>query len=146
FTDKILSLKYTWPTVLLFLVVLGGIYRGIFTPTEAGAIGAFGAIIISIAMGRLNFRKFLEALLEAGQTTAFIMLLIIGAYILMKFLAVSKLTLLLGATVANSTRASHGHFRRYSHPVHHSGYVPGHCFCCHTHYPRSLPRCFNHRV
>jgi tripartite ATP-independent transporter DctM subunit len=101
FTDKIVSLKYTWPTVVLFLVVLGGIYRGIFTPTEAGAIGAFGALVISIAMGRLNFRKFLEALLEAGQTTAFIMLLIIGAYILMKFLAVSKLTLLLGATVAN---------------------------------------------
>ena len=101
FTDKIVSLKFTWPTVVLFLVVLGGIYRGIFTPTEAGAIGAFGALVISIAMGRLNFRKFLEALLEAGQTTAFIMLLIIGAYILMKFLAVSKLTLLLGATVAN---------------------------------------------
>jgi C4-dicarboxylate transporter DctM subunit len=101
FTDKVVSLKYTWPTVLLFLVVLGGIYRGIFTPTEAGAIGAFGALVISIAMGRLNFRKFLEALLEAGQTTAFIMLLIIGAYILMKFLAVSKLTLLLGSTVAN---------------------------------------------
>ena len=101
FKEKVVSLKLTWPVVVLFLVVLGGIYGGVFTPTEGGAIGAFGALVISIAMGRLNFKKFLAALLEGGQTTAFIMLLIIGAYILMKFLAVSKLTILLGATVAN---------------------------------------------
>jgi C4-dicarboxylate transporter DctM subunit len=101
FKEKIVSLRLTWPVVLLFLLVLGGIYGGVFTPTEAGAIGAFGALVISVAMGRLNFKKFLESVLEAGQTTAFIMLLIIGAYILMKFLAVSKLTLLLGATVAH---------------------------------------------
>jgi tripartite ATP-independent transporter DctM subunit len=99
--EKIVSLKYTWPMVALFLLVLGGIYGGIFTPTEAGAIGAFGALVISIVMRRLTFKKFLDSVLEAGQTTAFIMLLIIGAYILMKFLAVSKLTILLGTTVAN---------------------------------------------
>lgn len=101
FKEKVASLRFTWPVVLLFLVVLGGIYGGVFTPTEGGAIGAFGALVISIAMGRLNFKKFLVALLEGGQMTAFIMLLIIGAYILMKFLAVSKLTILLGSTVAN---------------------------------------------
>jgi C4-dicarboxylate transporter DctM subunit len=101
FMEKVVSLRLTWPVVLLFLVVLGGIYGGVFTPTEGGAIGAFGALVISIAMGRLNFKKFLAALLEGGQTTAFIMFLIIGAYILMKFLAVSKLTILLGSTVAN---------------------------------------------
>jgi C4-dicarboxylate transporter DctM subunit len=101
FMEKVVSLRLTWPVLVLFLVVLGGIYGGVFTPTEAGAIGAFGALVISIVMGRLSFKKFLAALLEGGQTTAFIMLLIIGAYILMKFLAVSKLTLLLGSTVAN---------------------------------------------
>jgi C4-dicarboxylate transporter DctM subunit len=101
FIEKVVSLRLTWPVVLLFILVLGGIYGGVFTPTEAGAIGAFGALVISVVMGRLNFKKFLAALLEGGQTTAFIMLLIIGAYILMKFLAVSKLTLLLGATVAH---------------------------------------------
>jgi C4-dicarboxylate transporter, DctM subunit len=101
FMEKVVSLRLTWPVVLLFLLVLGGIYGGVFTPTEGGAIGAFGALVIGIAMGRLNFKKFLAALLEGGQTTAFIMLLIIGAYLLMKFLAVSKLTILLGSTVAN---------------------------------------------
>lgn len=99
--EKIVSLKYTWPMVALFLLVLGGIYGGVFTPTEAGAIGAFGALVISIVMGRMTFKKFLDSVLEAGRTTAFVMLLIIGAYILMKFLAVSKLTILLGTTVAN---------------------------------------------
>jgi C4-dicarboxylate transporter DctM subunit len=101
FMEKVVSLRLTWPVVLLFVLVLGGIYGGVFTPTEGGAIGAFGALVIGIAMGRLNFKKFLAALLEGGQTTAFIMLLIIGAYLLMKFLAVSKLTILLGTTVAN---------------------------------------------
>ena len=99
--EKIASLKYTWPMVALFLLVLGGIYGGVFTPTEAGAIGAFGAFVVSVIMKRLTIRKFFDGVLEAGQTTAFIMLLIIGAYILMKFLAVSKLTILLGETVAN---------------------------------------------
>jgi tripartite ATP-independent transporter DctM subunit len=97
---KVVSLKLTWPMVVLFLLVLGGIYAGIFTPTEAGAIGAFGALVITLAMRRLTLKKFTAAFLEAGQTTAFIMLLIIGAYILMKFLAVSNLTILLGDTIA----------------------------------------------
>jgi len=100
FREKILSLKFTWPMVLLFLVVLGGIYLGVFTPTEGGAVGAFGAVVITAAMRRLNFKKLRDSILEATQTTAFIMLLIIGAYILMKFLAVSQLTILMGTTVA----------------------------------------------
>ena len=100
FKEKILSLKGTWHTLLLFLIVLGGIYGGIFTPTEAGAIGAFGAIVITALCRRLTVKGLLESLLEAGQTTAFVFLLIIGAYILMKFLAVSKLPFMLSETVA----------------------------------------------
>ena len=100
FKDKVVSLKLTWPTVLLFLVVLGGIYMGVFTPTEGGAVGAFGALVITISMRRLNFKKFVAAALESTQTTALVMLLIIGAYILMKFLAVSQLTTLMSTFVA----------------------------------------------
>lgn len=100
FRQKVVSLKGTWPTLLLFIVVLGGIYQGVFTPTEGGAVGAFGALVITAAMRRLNFQKLRDCILEATQTTAMVMLLIIGAYILMKFLAVSKLTILMGTTVA----------------------------------------------
>lgn len=100
FKEKLVSLKLTWPTVLLFIVVLGGIYRGVFTPTEGGAVGAFGALVITVAMRRLSFKKFRSAILETAQTTGMIMLLIIGAYILMKFLAVSQLTTAMGEFVA----------------------------------------------
>jgi len=99
--EKAIATKGIWPTLLLFIVVLGGIYLGIFTPTEGGAVGAFGALVIGAAMLRLNFKKIRDAILEATQTTALVMLLIIGAYILMKFLAVSGITLWLGATVAS---------------------------------------------
>jgi tripartite ATP-independent transporter DctM subunit len=98
--EKIFSLKGTWHTLLLFLIVLGGIYGGVFTPTEAGAIGAFGAVVITGLCGRLRVKNFFDSLLEAGQTTAFIFLLIIGAFILMKFLAVSELPFMLSETVA----------------------------------------------
>jgi tripartite ATP-independent transporter DctM subunit len=97
--EKIVSLKGTWAMIVLFLLIIGGIYGGIFTPTEAGAVGAFAALVIAFVMRRFSFRKLLDSLTEAGQTTAFIMLLIIGAYILMKFLAVSQLTLALGSVV-----------------------------------------------
>lgn len=100
FKAKIVSLKGTWHTILLFLIVLGGIYGGIFTPTEAGAIGAFGAIMITALSGRLTPKGFFSSLLEAAQTTAMVFLLIIGAYILMKFLAVSKLPFVLSEQVA----------------------------------------------
>jgi tripartite ATP-independent transporter DctM subunit len=97
--EKAISSKGVWPTLLLFIIVLGGIYLGVFTPTEGGAVGCLGALIISAAMLRLNFQKFRDGILEATQTTAMVMLLIIGAYILMKFLAVSGLPGLLGTTV-----------------------------------------------
>lgn len=98
--ERIRSLKGTWHTILLFLLVLGGIYGGIFTPTEAGGIGAFGAIVITMASGRISVKQLFEALLEAGQTAAMVFMMIIGAYILMKFLAISKLPLFLSETVA----------------------------------------------
>ncbi|MFC1862704.1 TRAP transporter large permease [Thermodesulfobacteriota bacterium] len=101
FKEKLISLKGTWHTILLFLLVLGGIYGGIFTPTEAGAIGAFGAILITALCGRLSLKGLMDSLLEAGMTTAFVFLLIIGAYILMKFLAVSKLPTLLSIIIAD---------------------------------------------
>jgi len=91
FKVKVVSLKKTWHVILLFLLVLGGIYGGIFTPTEAGAIGAFGALVIVAVTGQLTRKIFLDILKEAGWTSAMIFLIVIGAFIFMKFLAISKL-------------------------------------------------------
>ncbi len=89
--DKILSLKYTWAPIVLFLLVMGGIYLGFFTPTEAGAVGAFGATVITAISGRLTMKGFIAGLMETGKTTAMIMVLIMGAMIFMRFLAISTL-------------------------------------------------------
>jgi tripartite ATP-independent transporter DctM subunit len=77
--------------MLLFLLVLGGIYGGIFTPTEAGAIGAFGAFVIVVSTGQLTRRTLMDILKESTTTSAMIFLVVVGAFIFMKFLGISKL-------------------------------------------------------
>jgi C4-dicarboxylate transporter DctM subunit len=91
FKEKIASLKYTWAMLTLFLLVMGGIYGGWFTPTEAGAVGAFGAMVISGISGKVTRKNFSASILEAAQTTAMIVLLIASAFVFMKFMAVSRL-------------------------------------------------------
>jgi len=93
--EKVSSLKHVWHVLILFLLVLGGIWGGIFTPTEAGAIGAFGAIVITAASRRLTSRILFDSLKETMQVTGMIFLLIIGAYIFIRFLALSKLPFML---------------------------------------------------
>ena len=89
--QKVSSLKNTWGMISLFLLVIGGIYLGIFTPTEAGAVGAFGAIAISLAGRRLTRANFSKSMVETAKITAMIVLLITGAFIFLRFLAVSQL-------------------------------------------------------
>jgi C4-dicarboxylate transporter DctM subunit len=98
--EKIVSLKGVWHALLLFLIVFGGIYGGVFTPTEAGGVGAFGALVITALTGQLNFKNLRDSLMDATKVTAMVMLLIIGAYILMKFMAVSRLPFALSEVVA----------------------------------------------
>jgi C4-dicarboxylate transporter DctM subunit len=103
FGEKVVSLKNTWPILVLFLLVLGGIYVGFFTPTEAGAVGAFGAIVITFISRRLTVRILTNSLLEAAKTTAMIMILVMGAFILMRFLTISGLTSLMAGTIGSLT-------------------------------------------
>jgi C4-dicarboxylate transporter DctM subunit len=84
------SLVRIWPTVVLFVLVLGGIYLAIVTPTEAGALGAFGASIIAVfIMRRMGFKLFVHSLLEAAGLTAVILFLIMGAQVFGRFLSIS---------------------------------------------------------
>jgi tripartite ATP-independent transporter DctM subunit len=91
FKQKASSLKSTWSVLALIVIVIGGMYGGIFTATEGGAVGAFGAIIISIVMGRITLRNFKEALFETFRTTGMIFTLILGGYILMRFIAITNI-------------------------------------------------------
>jgi C4-dicarboxylate transporter DctM subunit len=80
-----------WPVLLIFVLVIGGIYVGVFTPTEAAAIGAFGVGLTALVKGRLDRVSLVNCLLETGKATAMIFLILLGAELLNGFIALSRL-------------------------------------------------------
>ncbi len=90
------------PIVILIALVLGGIYGGYFTPTEAGAAGALGALVISLAKRRLTWASFWQVLVQTGHTTSSICFLIIGASLYSRMLAMSGMPGWLGSWVVES--------------------------------------------
>jgi tripartite ATP-independent transporter DctM subunit len=85
------SLYGVWGIMFLFLLVMGGIYSGFFTPTYAGAVGAFGAFLIVIAKRRLNRKTLLDTFKDAGVTTSVIFIIVIGGIIFARFLTYTGL-------------------------------------------------------
>ncbi|MCL6638968.1 MAG: TRAP transporter large permease subunit, partial [Firmicutes bacterium] len=79
------------PTLLLFVFVIGGLFRGWFTPTESGAFGAFGAMVIALAMGKLNFANLREALFGTIKSATMVVTLMVGAMVFGRFLAITRL-------------------------------------------------------
>ena len=92
FKERIYSLKDIWPMLLLITVVISAIYTGFATATEAGAVGAFAALLIALIKRRLTFEGFKESLLSALKTTTMILTIIIGAYIFGYFLTMTQVT------------------------------------------------------
>lgn len=88
---KFKALQGTWVVLVLFLLVIGGLYLGVFSPTEAGGVGAFGALIFGFARRRLNWKSFKDSLLEVGWSTAMLMTILLGAMFLTYFLVISRL-------------------------------------------------------
>ena len=96
------SLTSVWPVAAIFFSVIGGIYFGVFTPTEAAAIGAAATALAAIASGRLSWSAFVSSLLETAQATGMIFLILISAEIFNSFLAVSQVTTALADALAAS--------------------------------------------
>ncbi|WP_372612700.1 TRAP transporter large permease [Aquicoccus sp.] len=90
------------PIVLLIGLVLGGIYGGIFTPIEAGAVGAGGAIVIGVLRRKLSWRDFWQVLTDTGLVTASISFLIIAAQMYSRMLSLSGVPMEFGAFVAGA--------------------------------------------
>lgn len=88
---KFFALKGTWGVLVLIVLIIGGIYSGVFTPTEAGGAGAFGAFLMALFMRRLTKERLKESLLETGRTTIMIFAIIVGVLIFVRFLALSGL-------------------------------------------------------
>jgi tripartite ATP-independent transporter DctM subunit len=76
--------------LLVFLLSVGGLFAGWFTPTEAGAVGACGVLLVSLLQKRLDWRKIKKSLVDTTRTTAMIMLMIAGAVIFGRFMAISR--------------------------------------------------------
>ncbi|MBN2442698.1 MAG: TRAP transporter large permease [Spirochaetales bacterium] len=91
--EKIISLKGVVETILLFVVVMGGMFLGFFTPTEAGAIGAAGSLIIAIVKRKLTFKTLIRSLKETIRTSCMILVIVAGAVIFGHFLAVTQIPL-----------------------------------------------------
>ena len=89
--EKVMSFASCGEIIGLILLILGGIVLGWFSPTEAGAIGAFGAIVFSLFRRRLNWGKFRNALVETMKTTGMLYGILIGAFVFKYFLAVTTI-------------------------------------------------------
>ena len=90
--EKVFSLTKVTPVFLTFIVVIGGIYGGIFTPTEAAGIGVLALVVIAIVMRRLNWENFKQSLLKSMHTSAMIFIIIIGGHMMGKFVVFTGLT------------------------------------------------------
>ena len=88
---RFLSLYRMWGIFSLFLLVIGGIYFGIFAPTYAGAVGAFGAFVIVLAKRRMNLQVLMNTLKDAVVTTSTIFIIVVGGMIFARFLTYTGL-------------------------------------------------------
>lgn len=89
--EKLLALRDVWTVALVFLVVMGGIYTGAFTPTEGAGIGAVGMALIAVFYGGMRMQGFVDTMLETAMTSALIFVILLGAGVLNAFLGFSRL-------------------------------------------------------
>lgn len=93
--QRFASLGKLFPTLLIFLIVIGGIYGGIFTPSEAGATGSIGVLLVALFMKKLTFNAVRESLHQAGVISSVIFMILVGGIMLSKFLVQTDITPLL---------------------------------------------------
>ncbi|MBW1801939.1 MAG: TRAP transporter large permease [Deltaproteobacteria bacterium] len=101
FKTKLKALKKTWEVVVLFIVVIGGIYTGVFTPTEAAGVGAFGTFFFALVKGRLDWENFKESLVNTVRTCGMIFFIVLGAMIFGYFLSVTRIPSELSSAVGD---------------------------------------------
>ncbi len=87
--ERMAALRDTWPILLVMIGIFGGLFGGVFTPTEAGAIGAFLACLVALLRGSLDWRRFRMAAEETVITTGALIVIAVGATLLARFLTLS---------------------------------------------------------
>lgn len=89
--QKLRSLTHLGETLSVFVLVMGGLFIGLFTPTEAAGVGVFGVFVVSLINRQLTWPGFVKSLYETLRTSCMVMLLIAGATVFGKFLAVTRI-------------------------------------------------------
>ena len=89
--EKLRALRKVGGVLALFLLVLGGLYGGVFTPTEGAGIGAAGALLITLLMRRMTWAAFVKALVDSVRTTVMIFTILIGALVFKNFMVFAQL-------------------------------------------------------
>ena len=89
--ERLASLREVWPVVAIFLLVIGGIYAGWFTPTEGAAVGAFGTGLLAVLHGGMRLEGFVQCLLGTAVATGMIFLILLGASVFNVFLALTQM-------------------------------------------------------
>jgi tripartite ATP-independent transporter DctM subunit len=90
-SERLAGLRHMWGIIALAGFVIGGIYSGIFTPTEAGAVGASWALFLIIIVGKFSWPVLRDSIHETIRTTGMVFLIVIGAFMFSQFLAVTRL-------------------------------------------------------
>jgi C4-dicarboxylate transporter DctM subunit len=99
--ERIDVLKPLWPFLILASIVIGSMYGGLATPTEAAALGALGALLIPVALGRMSRKDFIFAMVSSMKSTTMIFTIIIGAMIFGYFLTITETTQQLVALISD---------------------------------------------
>ncbi len=99
-TEKFKALLNVLPVLILFIVVIGGIFIGLFTANEGAAVGAFGSFLYLVWRRQASMKNIMKSLMDTIRTTAMIFLIVIGAYVFGFFLAVSKIPMSLADTIS----------------------------------------------
>ncbi len=100
--ERIAALRETWSIGLIFALVIVGMYRGWFTPTEAAAVGAFGTGVLAVLRGRMRLEGLQECLRGTATTTAMIFLILLGAEMFNAFLAQTQTPMLAAEAISES--------------------------------------------
>jgi tripartite ATP-independent transporter DctM subunit len=100
--ERLQALLQTWPVIVIFVVVIGGIYTGWFTPTEGAAVGAFGTALVAFWRGGLRLDGFIDCLKGAAVSSAMIFMILLGASYFNAFLGLSRMPLELADAIATS--------------------------------------------
>lgn len=99
--ERFISLKKLWAAIVLIVAVLGSIYFGIATPTEAAGIGAFGALVIALIYRSINLKGFVQISFRTVRVVGFVMVLIVGAMLFSYYLTITGVTQSIGAWMAS---------------------------------------------